>query len=80
LDPGGANVATIRTSAGFKKFQAFCAEIPANNSEITALQANVIEDNKEEWTTPREEPLTTEFDLSTKQHQVFTKSSKTLHR
>ena len=74
LDKKGTNVATIRTSPGYRKYTAFQAEA-GDDQQLCCYDANVISDNEEEersgdspreqggrdeWTL-RKDPLTTDF-------------------
>jgi len=66
LEPGGSNVASIRSSSGYSKFLAFCSEIKRDPSEITAMRVNIIpaeDDDEEEWFTPRQEPDKADFEF-----------------
>ena len=74
LDKKGTNVATIRTSPGYRKYKAFQAEV-GDDQQLYCYDANVISDDEEgeesrnvpkqneaqdEWTL-RKDPLTTDF-------------------
>ena len=51
IDPGGNNIAMIRTAPGFTRFNAFCAEIGAQDDDtIITYNANVVRNDQPDAT------------------------------
>jgi hypothetical protein len=76
LDVGQTNVATIHTTVGFSRFEAFCAEggVDDDDPEPVSFDANLATDTEDEQEEPewidqevphqRDSTMTTDFDLN----------------